>query len=211
MQGIKGNSADNVGYGCMQRVLVSGWREAWSKEPGTTDPMAPFGIVTLASSGSEGGPDMGAMRQAQTGSLGVLPGAEGSGMENTFFAQAYDLDDEWGGPSWGRMACHFNHEGDPCIAGPMHQPCFLEWDCCPKGAGERIYNATTSSVTCNATRAKLCAPACEAAVSTPETMGGIHPRSKKPVGDRLGTACYRTVYGGQGAYTGPTLSGCRYA
>ena len=29
-------------------------------------PAAPFGIVTLASSGSEGGPDMGAMRLAQT-------------------------------------------------------------------------------------------------------------------------------------------------
>ena len=39
-------------------------------------------------------------------------------------------------------------------------------------------------------------------------MGGIHPRSKKPVGDRLGTAAYNTVYGGEGAYTGPTLSGC---
>jgi len=25
-------------------------------------------------------------------------------------------------------------------------------------------------------------------------MGGIHPRSKKPVGDRLGTAAFNTVY-----------------
>ena len=58
--------------------------------------MAPFGIVTLASSGSEGGPNMGPMRQAQSASYGVLPGPEGSGMENTFIAQAYDLDDEWG-------------------------------------------------------------------------------------------------------------------
>ena len=44
---------------------------------GTTDPNAPFGVVTLASSGSEGGPNMGAMRQAQTGSyvspLGLPP------------------------------------------------------------------------------------------------------------------------------------------
>jgi hypothetical protein len=39
-------------------------------------------------------------------------------------------------------------------------------------------------------------------------MGGIHPRSKKPVGDRLGTAAFNTVYGGNDAYTGPTLSGC---
>jgi hypothetical protein len=34
---------------------------------------------------------MGAMRQAQTGNLGVLPGPPGTGFENTFFAQAYDV------------------------------------------------------------------------------------------------------------------------
>lgn len=39
-------------------------------------------------------------------------------------------------------------------------------------------------------------------------MGGIHPRSKKQVGDRLGLAAFNTVYGGKGAYTGPTLSSC---
>ena len=50
---------------------------------GTTDPNAPFGIVTLASSGSEGGPHMGAMRQAQTAGYGVLPGPKGSVMHNT--------------------------------------------------------------------------------------------------------------------------------
>ena len=33
-------------------------------------------------------------------------------------------------------------------------------------------------------------------------------RSKKQVGDRLGTAAYNTVYGGRGSYTGPTLAGC---
>ena len=42
------------------------------------------GIVTLASSGSEGGADIGAMRLAQTAGNGVLPGV---GMENTFLAQ----------------------------------------------------------------------------------------------------------------------------
>ena len=208
MMGLKGNGPADVGYSCSQRVLIEGWRKIWSATPGATDPNAPFGIVTLASSGSEGGPNMGAMRQAQTAGYGVLPAPADKTMKNTFFAQAYDLDDQWGGPSWGRMACHFNHQGDPCIDGPMHQPCFLEWDCCPNGAGERIYNASTVSKTCNATRAELCAPACKAAASTPEYMGGIHPRSKKPVGDRLGTAAYNTVYMGAGAYTGPTLAGC---
>ena len=106
------------------------------------------------------------------------------------------------------MACHHNNEGKPCAEGPFHQPCFLEWACCPVGAGVKNFNATESAITCNATRAKLCTNACAAAASTPETMGGIHPRSKKPVGDRLGSAAYNTVYTGKKAYTGPTLAGC---
>ena len=52
-----------------------------------------------------------------------------------------------------------------------------------------------------------CAIACKGTSSTP-TKGGIHPRSKKYVGDRLGSAAYNTVYGGKGAFTGPTLAGC---
>jgi len=204
MGAVKGNSAANVGYGCLQRALVKGWRAAWSStEPGTTDPNAPFGIVTLASSGSEGGPHMGAMRQAQTASYGVLPGPQGSGMENTFFAQAYDLDDEWGGPGWAHLACHHNNEGKPCSAPPYHQPC-LTLQCCPVGGHQPGVNTTT----CNATFAKLCTNACNAAASTPQYMGGIHPRSKKQVGDRLGTAAFNTVYGGKGSFTGPTLSSC---
>ena len=43
-----------------------------------------------------------------------------------------------------------------------------------------------------------------------EKKGGIHPRTKKPVGERLGTAAFNIVYGGKGAHTGPTLSGCTY-
>lgn len=39
----------------------------------------------------------------------------------------------------------------------------------------------------------------------------IHPHSKKPVGDRPGTAAFNTVYGGRNSHTGPTLSGCSLA
>ena len=112
MMGIKGNTANNVGYSCSQRELIKGWRKIWSKTPGTAgihttqtrhmlmrtaflialfscllllDPAAPSGVVTLASSGSEGGPNMGAMRQAQTAGYGVLPAPD---MPNTFLAQA---------------------------------------------------------------------------------------------------------------------------
>jgi hypothetical protein len=185
MGGVKGNSIDNIGYGCEQQQLVAGWRKIWSTEPGTTDALAPFGIVTLASSGSEGGPDIGAMRQAQTASYGVLPNPA---MVNTFLAQAYDLDDEWG-PG----------------AGPCQDQ--KQWACCDYSwglAGKCAYNKTSC-----AGREKLCAPAC-ASTATRSVMGGIHPRSKKPVGDRLGVAAFNTVYGGTAAFTGPTLASCAY-
>lgn len=61
---------------------------------------------------------------------------------------------------------------------------------------------------CSPEKAARCVNACAAAANTPVAMGGIHPRDKKPVGDRLGQAAYNLVYGGKGALTGPTLSGC---
>jgi hypothetical protein len=45
--------------------------------------------------------------------------------------------------------------------------------------------------------------------STPVFMGGIHPRLKRPVGERLAKAAYNQVYGGSAASTGPTISGCK--
>ena len=69
-------------------AMVDLWRKSWSKRPGTTDPLAPFGIVTLASGGSEGGSDIGGMRWSQTGNFGTLPSDE---MPMTFLAHAYDL------------------------------------------------------------------------------------------------------------------------
>lgn len=45
--------------------MIDFWRKSWSVTPGTTDPMAPFGVVTLASGGSEGGNDIGGMRWSQ--------------------------------------------------------------------------------------------------------------------------------------------------
>ena len=187
MANTKGNSDANVGYSCEQRELVAGWRRVWSETPGTTDPNAPFGIVTLADSGGEGALGMGMMHLAQTAGHGVLPGPPGSGMENTFLAQAYDLDDEWmGGGTLGPCFRHSYNQSSPHA------------NCC--GGHE---NATT----CTPEWQAKCAPACAGTSNTP-TKGGIHPRNKKPVGDRLGTAAYGVVYGGTKAHTGPTLAGC---
>ena len=42
-------------------------------------------------------------------------------------------------------------------------------------------------------------------------MGPIHPRDKKPVGNRLARAAAAFVYKKAGAYTGPTITGCTVA
>jgi hypothetical protein len=184
MFNVKGNSMANVGYSCLMRNLIQGYRAAWSATPGTTDPLAPFGVVALPSGGSEGGPNMGAMRIAQTAGYGVLPNAE---LPNTFIAQAYDLEDQWG-----------SSDG-PCFSKPPGYGPKEAWACC---AG-KTYNATSC-----AGREALCAPACDAAAGTIAVMGGIHPRSKKPVGERLARGAYNTVYGGTASITGPTLASC---
>lgn len=43
----------------------------------------------------------------------------------------------------------------------------------------------------------------------PVYMGPIHGRDKKPVGDRLARACATLVYAKAGAWTGPTITGCK--
>ena len=44
--------------------------------------------------------------------------------------------------------------------------------------------------------------------STPSFMGGIHPRIKPPVGQRLVQAYINLFLGGDAPFTGPTISGC---
>jgi hypothetical protein len=82
--------------------------------------------------------------------------------------------------------------------GPEGGPCFTPWACCG-----RTYNATTC-----AGRESLCAPACAADADTATVMGGIHPRDKLPVGQRLARGALVAAYGGTAAATGPTLAGC---
>ena len=93
MHGVKGNALAKTGYACAQVALVNLWRKEWSAVKGTTSPAAPFGIVAIPGSGTEGGPNLGAMNQAQTGSYGSLPSPV---MPATFIAETYDLNDPWG-------------------------------------------------------------------------------------------------------------------
>ena len=47
MHGVHGNSYLGYGYGCLAQRLVQTWRQLWSTEPDTTDPLAPFGFAAL--------------------------------------------------------------------------------------------------------------------------------------------------------------------
>ena len=187
-------------------ALVSEWRNLWSTTPGTTANSAPFGIVTLASSGSEGasGLAMGAMRQAQTGGFGALPPPPPSRSDqgitaresssplsvNTFLAQAYDLDDQWSGDRGPCVATGWN------ASSPHHV-------CCDN------HGFHPNKSTCPVTWQARCANMCAANAGTSQYMGGIHPRSKVYVGRRLATAALNTVYNGDASYTGPTIAGCK--
>lgn len=186
--GTMGSAAAGVGYSCLMETLVAQWRLLWSRTPNTTNPDAPFGIVTLASSGSEGasGHALGAMRLAQTAGHGVLPAPSGV-MANTFLAQAFDLDDQWSG------------DRGPCtdVGWNKSSPA---WNCCGRGGPD--------NATCMHSQASTCRNMCYASTRTRQLMGSLHPRSKKPVGLRLARAAFNTVYGGGGSFTGPTLAGC---
>ena len=187
MDFTKGNSVANVGYSCLIREFIKGIRAAWSATPGTTDPLAYFGSVALPSGGSEGGPNMGPMRVAQTAGYGVFPNAE---LPNTWIVQAYDLEDEW------------NSGDGPCFGENRIENGKTAWACCL----DKQYNSTTC-----AGREALCAPACDAKANSLIVMGGIHPRSKKPVGERLARGAFNSAYGGKGAVTGPTIASCTLA
>ena len=183
--GTMGNSAQRVGYGCMMPALVDLWRTEWSREPNTTDPLAPFGVVTLAAGGSEGGMDIGGMRWSQTANYGVLPNAA---MPNTFLAQAFDLGDPFPTKDCYSAACCWNH----------YQP----GRCASWLLGRGLANVSA------ARPAGGCQAYCDALHGTNYFMGPIHPRDKRPVGARLARAAYHTVYGGARAFTGPTVAGC---
>lgn len=101
------NSA-SVGYSCQSQPLVTEWQKLWSATAGTTDSLAPFGMVMLASLDSEGasGLALGTMRQAETAGFGILPPPDhgnadrlspnsqtAAGVRNIFLALAHDPDE----------------------------------------------------------------------------------------------------------------------
>lgn len=164
----------------MMSAMIASWREHWSAEPHTTDPVAPFGLVTIPDSGSEGGSDLGAFRLAQTGSYGVLPNVA---MPNTFLAQAFDLDDPWGDKTCYGFGCCNPYEGpgvEACTAQGCDKPntTVAAGAACQKLRCPGPFNSTN----CIASTKRLglpptaCDEYCVILHSTPVFMGGIHPR-----------------------------------
>jgi hypothetical protein len=178
-----GNSAEGYGYGCALPKLIARYRAAWSATVGTTDPLAPFGIVTLAANTNEGsGARVAGMRWSQTGNYGVLPN---SLMPRTFLAQGFDIGDPWEMYSADGKNCSRPYHGR---YGP---DCAVPWT--DLGAWDPLMRALAPSIRND---------------STPSFMGGIHPRIKPPVGWRLAQAYVNQFAGGSGPFTGPTISGC---
>jgi len=73
--------------------MVSQWRKMWSIEPGTTDPLAPFGIITIADGTEEGwGRNVYGIHWSQTANVGSLPNDL---IPNSFLTLAHDCGDPW--------------------------------------------------------------------------------------------------------------------
>lgn len=160
--------------------MIRAWREYWSATPGTTDKLAPFGIVTLAAGGSEGnGRNMAGMRWSQSANYGTAPNPA---MPAVFLAHAYDLGDPMDNL---RPPC-VNHSADWAMD-PVNVTAFGPAGPCSWGTAK--WN-------------KAVAPLKQAveANAAPSFMGGIHPRFKHEVGRRLAVA-YR------GAVS-PTIQSC---
>ena len=204
MHGFFGNSAAGTGYACLAVKLVSDWRAVWAKNSGTK-PDAPFGVVTLPPSGSEGGADIGSMRYAQTGSYGIMPNPV---MPNTFVAQGYDLDDPVGSLNCYHAGCCGNltkDKSDPQCAGCLA--------ICNGWSAGIPAGPSCGSLNCPGPRKcptpSVGPPSYMPQGCAPVYMGPIHGRDKKPVGRRLARACAVTVYEKEGPYTGPTITGCK--
>jgi hypothetical protein len=184
--GTPGNSLTSVGYGCALPKMIAKYRARWSATPGTTDPLVPFGVVTLAAGTSEGSTrNMAGMRWSQSCNFGVMPN---EACPNTFIAQAFDISDPWQTYDCDGQHCSLvdpaTGKYGPQCADPLTD--LSRWDAVMLPLAPLVRKD-----------------------STPSFMGGIHPRLKPPVGERLAQAFLNGIRGdGSKPFTGPTIAGC---
>ena len=184
-----GNVVGKTGYACMLQTQMQSWRSAWSVVPDTTPHDAPFGIVTLADATDEGwGCNMEQMHWAETGNYGVVPNPA---LQNAFVAAAHDLGEPWDDGCKGSP--HFccvcaNQTRDPA---------------CAVGVDSKFDPITKFPWIIQHGSYKCSIP------STPQLMGGVHPSTKKHVGDRLAQAAWSLHYDHpEVPFTGPVISAC---
>jgi len=148
-----GSPLDHSGYACSLAALVRDWRSYWSATPGTTDPLAPFGLFTIHPQGCEGAAQIGLMRHAQTANVGHSPNEL---LPNVLVAQAFDAGDPWANAnSWtGAAGCEEVDQdgkfGPNCL--PFDDS---RWDSATKYIAALTYNTSIKMY-----------------------MGGLHPRLK---------------------------------
>ena len=167
-----GNALDGTGYGCALSAMVASWRELFSAEAGTTDPLAPFGIATLAAGGSEGaGPSaMSGMRWSQTGNFGRW---DNPALPNTFGAQLYDLADPWGHSGTGDGDKRNGHcvnqsaVNSPWVKGNQTR-CCKEWVGC-KGSQCTVAQNVSLAHCAARHQSKACADTQDCALPNPAT------------------------------------------
>ena len=90
------------------------------------------------------------------------------------------------------------------LGDPWQSNACVQWGCCSQS---KSYNATTCAANQDGGK---CGDACLAMTNTSYYMGPIHPRIKKPVGERLALAAMGVAFDGKKPYAGPTISGCTY-
>lgn len=168
----------------MMKTLVNSWRQVWSQTPGTTHPMAPFGIVSLADGTDESfGVNMRSFRWAQTANYGALPNKD---MLRTFLADSFDLGDPW-------------HTPQCAVNGTYGGGNFAGQQCCVDASvplGPRCKGDHRGLWSMNETRDWA-------------GLGTLHPRMKKPLGKRLAQGLHATAYNGSMPAGGPVLAGCQ--
>jgi hypothetical protein len=120
------------------------------------------------------------MHWAQTANHGVIPNRH---LPNTFGTTAHDLADPWADGCWqGAMCCLSTGKPVDARCNLAHRGWLLPHGAYT-GAGEPV---------------------------TPSMGVTIHPRVKRPIGERLATAAWSLVYGHQDVpFVGPVLSGCK--
>lgn len=210
MHGDPGSSLLSGGYGCMMERMVAAWRHLWSAVPNTTKPLSPFGVVTIAPSGTEGADyHLSAFRWAQTANYGVLPNPV---MPNTFVAQAYDLNDPWAGVNgdpFAKPSVCSDNASIPYSCTWTNNGTMSPLPCCQCGPEMASPRCVWDPSQWNRALAPL-APLVRNSTAVPQFMGSLHPRLKFPVGRRLALGLVATAYGGNNTVTGPTVSGCTF-